>query len=158
MDLFFIILLLLGGVILLVLEIVAIPGTGLAMIAGIGMIAYGIVRVYSEYGQFYGNLSVILALVVGIVLLIYSLRAKTWKKFVLHNSIEGKANEVQADTFKVGDKGVSVTRLASAGTADINGQRIEVFATTAYVDPKTPIEIERIEGTKIFVCPINSQK
>jgi Membrane-bound serine protease (ClpP class) len=155
MDLFIIILLLLGGLILLILELVAIPGTGIVGLAGVGMIVYGIVRVYGEYGALAGNIAVVCAIIVGIGLLIYSLRAKTWQRFALNKTIEGKANELKHEDFKVGDEGLTLTRLASGGTADINGQRIEVFATTAYVDPKTPIKIERIEGTKIFVTPLS---
>lgn len=154
MDLFFILVLLIGGLILLVLELIAIPGTTIAGLSGLVMIVYGIVRVYAEYGSTWGTISLFVSLFIGIGLLIYSLRAKTWRKFALNKSIDGKAFEINKEDFHVGDKGVSITRLAYAGMAEINGQRIEVFTTTSFVDPKTQIEIERIEGSKIFVRPI----
>jgi membrane-bound ClpP family serine protease len=154
MDLFFILVLLVGGLILLVLELIAIPGTTIAGLSGLAMIVYGVVRVYAEYGTTWGTISLFVSLFIGIGLLIYSLRAKTWRKFALNKSIDGKAFEINKEDFQVGDKGISITRLAYAGMAEINGQRIEVFTTTSFVDPKTPIEIERIEGSKIFVRPI----
>ena len=154
MDLLFILLFLIGGIILLVLEIIAIPGATIAGLSGIAMLIYGIYRVFIEYGSTWGIISLFLSLLICGILLIYSLRAKTWKRFALDKSIDGKANDFQVQDFKIGDKGISVTRLAYAGMAEINGQRIEVFTTTSFVDPKTEIEIERIEGNKIFVRPL----
>lgn len=154
MDLLFILLLLVGGLALLVLELIAIPGTTIAGLSGLALIVYGIIRVYAEYGSTWGIISLFVSLILGIGLLIYSLRAKTWKRFALDKSIDSKANEINHEDFKVGDKGISITRLAYAGMAEINGQRIEVFTTTSFVDPKTEIEIERIEGSKIFVRPL----
>ncbi|MCK9163530.1 MAG: nodulation efficiency protein D (NfeD) [Bacteroidales bacterium] len=154
MDLLFILLFLVGGIVLIVLEIVAIPGSTIAGLSGIGMLVYGIYRVFIEYGNTWGIITLFLALSFCTFLLIYSLRAKTWKRFALNKSIDSKANDIQIEEFKVGDKGITITRLAYAGMAEINGKRIEVFTSTSFVDPKTEIEIERIEGSKILVRPI----
>jgi membrane-bound ClpP family serine protease len=154
MDLFFILLFLIGGLILIILELVAIPGTTIAGLSGLAMVIYGIFRVYSEYGATWGTISLFVTLFICAILLVYSLRAKTWKRFALDKAIDGKANELKQEDFKVGDRGITITRLASAGNVEINGQRIEAFTTASYLDPNTEIEIERIEGTKIFVRPI----
>jgi membrane-bound ClpP family serine protease len=52
---------------------------------------------------------------------------------------------------KVGDKGVSITRLAPVGIAMINDERVEVFTSTSYVDPNTNLVVEQVEGNKIRV-------
>lgn len=154
MDLFFILLFLIGGLILVILEIVAIPGTTIAGLSGLAMIIYGIIRVYAEYGATWGTISLFVTLFFCAILLIYSLRAKTWKRFALNKSIDSKVNDIKHEDFKVGDKGKTITRLASAGMVEINSQRFEAFTTAAFLDPNTDIEIERIEGSKIFVRPI----
>jgi len=154
MDLLFILLFLIGGITLIVLELVAIPGTTIAGLSGLGMLIYGVYRVFIEFGNVWGIIILFLALIVCIALLIYSLRAKTWKRFALNKSIDSKANDFKVEDFKVGDRGISITRLAYAGMAEINGQSVEVFTTTTFVDPKTEIEIEKIDGSKILVRPI----
>lgn len=154
MDLLFILLFLIGGIILIVLEIVAIPGTTVAGLSGVGMLVYGIVQVFKEYGNTWGIITLFIALAFCTFLLIYALRAKTWKKFALNKSIDSKANDFKVEEFKVGDKGITITRLAYAGMAEINGQRIEVFTANTFLDPKTEVVIERIDGSKIFVRPI----
>ena len=156
MDLLFILLFLIGGIVLIILEIVAIPGATIAGLSGIGMLVYGIYRVFIEYGNTWGIITLFLALAFCAFLLIYSIRAKTWKRFALDKSIDSKANDFNVEEFKVGDKGITITRLAYAGMAEINGQRIEVFTANTFLDPKTEIEIERIDGSKILVRPIES--
>ena len=154
MDLLFILLFLIGGIILIILEIVAIPGTTVAGLSGVAMLVYGIVQVFNEYGNTWGIITLFIALAFCAFLLIYALRAKTWKKFALNKSIDSKANDIKIEEFKVGDKGITITRLAYAGMAEINGQRIEVFTANTFLDPKTEVVIERIDGSKIFVRPI----
>ncbi|HHT04523.1 MAG TPA: hypothetical protein GX005_09435, partial [Bacteroidales bacterium] len=94
-----------------------------------------------------------LAIVACIVLIIWVLRFDTWKKFA-SKSIDSKANDFKVEEFKVGDKGITISRLAPAGMAEINGQSVEVSTITSFVDPKTEIGIEKIDGNKIFVRPI----
>ena len=150
MDLLFIILLLLVGMVLLVLELVAIPGTGIPGIAGVGLTIWGIYEVFVEYGSTWGFGVLIFEVVICVVLLAWSLRSKTWKKFSLEEKIDSKVNIVSS-SIKVGDTGKSVTRLAPMGTAIINDERVEVFTTTSFVNPDTPLVVEQVEGNKIRV-------
>jgi membrane-bound ClpP family serine protease len=82
--------------------------------------------------------------------LIYSLRAKTWKRFSLNASIDSKVNVVD-EKIKVGVEGVSITRLAPVGMAEFNGERVEVYTSTSYIDANTPLIIEAVEGNRIRV-------
>lgn len=150
MDLLFIVLLLLVGMVLLVLELVAIPGTGIPGIAGVGLTIWGIYEVFAEYGSTWGFGVLIFEVVICVVLLAWSLRSKTWKKFSLEEKIDSKVNVVSS-SIKVGDTGKSVTRLAPMGTAIINDERVEVFTTTSFVNPDTPLVVEQVEGNKIRV-------
>ncbi|MDR1005575.1 MAG: hypothetical protein LBL74_01750 [Bacteroidales bacterium] len=153
MDLIFILMILVGGIGLLMLELIAIPGTTITGLLGCGLIGWGIYNMYVEYGTGWGTFSLIFCLVVAILLLIYSLRAKTWKKFSLNKSIDSKVNEPKREIF-VGDKGISITRLAPIGIAEIKGERMEVYTSTSFVDPKMEIEVELVEGNKIMVKPL----
>lgn len=153
MDLLFIILLLLVGMVLLVLELVAIPGTGIPGIAGVGLTIWGIYEVFAEYGSTWGFGVLIFEVVICVVLLAWSLRSKTWKRFSLEEKIDSKVNIVSS-SIKVGDTGKSITRLAPMGTAIINDERVEVFTTTSFVNPDTPLVVEQVEGNKIRVKPV----
>lgn len=150
MNVFLILLLLTGGIALLVLELVAIPGTTIAGLCGVGLLVYGIYEVFMQYGVLYGTIAIVVSLAICIILLIYSLRTKTWKRFSLNREIDSKVNTIETE-IHIGDKGMSITRLAPMGMAEINGQRLEVYTSTSYVEPNTPLIVEAIDGNKVRV-------
>ena len=51
MDLFFLLLFLIGGLVLIILEIIAIPGTTVAGISGLAMIVYGVLEFMQNMEQ-----------------------------------------------------------------------------------------------------------
>ena len=150
MDLVFILLIMIGGIGLLILELLAIPGTTIAGLCGVGLLVYGIYEVFMGYGMLWGVVAILIALVISIALLAYSLRTKTWKRFSLNKEIDSKVNVIEND-IHVGYCGVAITRLAPMGMAEINSQRIEVYTSTSYVEPGTALVVEAVEGNKVRV-------
>lgn len=154
MDLLFIILLLVCGMALIVLELVAIPGTTIAGLSGVGLSIWGIYKVFVEYGSFWGGIVIVFDVLICVVLLIWSLKTKVWKRFAQKEEISSKVNEIKT-TVNVGDKGKTITRLAPMGTALINNERMEVYTSTSFLDPETDIVVEEVSGSKIRVNKIN---
>lgn len=154
MDLLFIILLLVCGMALIVLELVAIPGTTIAGLAGVGLSIWGIYRVFVEYGSFWGGMVIVFDVLVCLILLIFTLKSKVWKRFAQKEEISSKVNEIKT-VVNVGDKGKTITRLAPMGTALINNERMEVYTSTSFLDPETEIVVEDVSGSKIRVNKIN---
>lgn len=150
MDLIFILLLLVCGMALIVLELVAIPGTTIAGLSGVALSIWGIYEVFAVYGAWMGGMVLIFDVVVCLLLLIWSLKTKTWKRFAQKEEISSKVNEIQT-TVKAGDMGKTITRLAPMGTALINGERMEVYTSTSFLDPQTDIVVEEVEGNKVRV-------
>ena len=154
MDLLFIILLLVCGMALIVLELVAIPGTTIAGLAGVGLFIWGIYRVFVEYGSFWGGMVIVFDVLVCLILLIFTLKSKLWKRFAQKEEISSKVNEIKT-VVNVGDRGKTITRLAPMGTALINNERMEVYTSTSFLDPETEIVVEEVSGSKIRVNKIN---
>ncbi|MBQ4419947.1 MAG: hypothetical protein II878_00180 [Bacteroidales bacterium] len=154
MDLLFIILLLVCGMALIVLELVAIPGTTIAGLAGVGLSIWGIYRVFVEYGSFWGGMVIVFDVLVCLILLIFTLKSKLWKRFAQKEEISSKVNEIKT-VVNVGDRGKTITRLAPMGTALINNERMEVYTSTSFLDPETEIVVEEVNGSKIRVNKIN---
>lgn len=154
MDLLFIILLLVCGMALIVLELVAIPGTTIAGLAGVGLSIWGIYRVFVEYGSWWGGVIILFDVLTCIILVIWSLKTKVWKRFAQKEEISSKVNEIKT-VVNVGDRGKTITRLAPMGTALINNERMEVYTSTSFLDPETEIVVEEVSGSKIRVNKIN---
>ena len=155
MELLIILLLLICGMALLVLELVLIPGTTIAGLGGIALTVWGFIRLYAQYGTTTGSIVLAMDILLCIILIIYSLKAKTWKKLAQKEEIVSKVNEITT-AIKKGDKGITITRLAPMGTAEINGAKMEVCAETSFVNPDTEITVIEVDGNKIKVKPINN--
>ena len=143
------------GLLLLFAEILLIPGVGFAGILGLVSLGGSCFYAFNQMGGTVGAIvtAVNVALVVG--LSIYVLRAKTWKRLSLDTNIDSKAI---ADTgLAVGDRGVTVSRLAPMGSVRFDTELVEVKALEGFVDPEVEVEIVLMEDGKIYVKPVSEE-
>lgn len=140
------------GLIFLLLEVLVIPGVGVAGIIGFVLIAIGIWQTYSAYGSTAGHILLAGTLVLTLFTLLLALRAKTWKRIALADTIDGKVNLIDKSKLMVGTAGRTVSRLAPSGKAIFDGEYYEVMTTGDFIDPHTEIIIEKIDQhNKIIV-------
>lgn len=145
----FIILLILFGVILLLAEIMIIPGVGVAGVLGVLSLGASCYYAFTYMGLTSGIVVTIVDIFLVTGLLVFLLRAKTWKKLKLDTVIDSKGtSEIKVE---VGMQGKTVTRLAPMGTAFINDKHCEVTSVDGMLDPGTPVEVSRVENNKIYV-------
>jgi membrane-bound ClpP family serine protease len=148
-----IITLILVGLILVFAEILLIPGVGVAGILGLLSLGGSCFYAFHEFGNLTGGIvSGINALLI-VLLTIYVLRAKTWKRMSLETNIDAKALEDETAYVSVGDIGCTVTRLAPMGTVRFGARAVEVKALEGMMEPGTEVEVVMIEDGKIYVSP-----
>ena len=143
------------GAVLIALELVALPG-GVAGILGAVAMIVAIWQSYAQYGTVAGNIVLIVSVVVVIALLLLLMRNKTWRKVGLKEEIASKVNTVDEEKIAVGATGTTISRLAPAGKAVINGQTCEVHTVSEFIDENHPVEVIKIEGYRIIVKEINN--
>lgn len=151
MSLTIIILLILVGLLFLVLEILVIPGTSVAGVLGFIAIGVGIWQSWAVYGTTMGVIVTFSTVVATGASLYFSLKSKTWKKFMLNSVISSSVNLVDTVKLRPGDVGVSISRLAPAGKARINDEIVEVHSVSGFIDQHTEIVIVKIDHQKITV-------
>lgn len=137
------------GVVLLALEIVALPG-GVAGAFGVGLIVFGVWQTYALFGSTTGTIVLLCSIALCVLMLIWFMKTKTWKRFSLNEESDSKVNQLEP-AVKVGTKGSTISRLAPTGKALIDGQTMEVHAVNKFIDPDRPIEVVGIEGYRIDV-------
>ena len=71
----------------------------------------------------------LIILIISIVMLVLSLRSKTWKKAMLSTSINSKVNQ-ESDNFEIGDEGSSISRLTPMGKARFGDEFVDHYAVT----------------------------
>ncbi|MBO4741558.1 MAG: hypothetical protein J5605_07965 [Bacteroidales bacterium] len=141
------------GAVLIALELVALPG-GIAGIVGAVAMIIAIWQCYAQYGTLAGNIVLIISVIVVAVLLVLLMRNKTWRKVGLKEEISGKVNEIDSNKIALGATGTTISRLAPAGKALINGQTCEVHTVSEFIDENKPVEVIKIDGYHIIVKEI----
>ncbi|TET09813.1 MAG: nodulation protein NfeD [Candidatus Atribacteria bacterium] len=151
------------GILLLLVEILFIPGFGLAGIGGIAAILASIFLTFGNIVQ--ATYSILIALgvsVIGFFLLIkYIPSTRTWRKFVLSTEQKKELGyTVGTKDLKrlTGKEGIAITPLRPSGIVEVNGKKINALTLGEYVDSNTKIKIISVEGNKIVVEAVNASK
>ncbi|MBK9290786.1 MAG: hypothetical protein IPM52_04040 [Bacteroidetes bacterium] len=146
-----ILVLILTGLLMVMLEILVIPGGGLAGILGFLLMAAGVWFAFTREGTEAGLYTLGGTLLVNVAALVLALRSKTWDKAMLKSNIDSKVNVVDLTHIGPGDVGKTISRCAPSGKALINGEIHEVHTRSEYLDVDTEIEVIKVEGYKIYV-------
>lgn len=146
------------GIILLLVE-VFIPGFGVPGVGGIIAIFTSIVMASRSLEQAVASLaiSLIISIVIIFVLLKFAPRNKFFDRLILstrQKKEEGYVN-VADDTKLIGREGVTLTPLRPAGSAVVDGSRVDVITQGEFVNKGDRIKVLRVEGNRIMVEKIN---
>jgi membrane-bound ClpP family serine protease len=152
---FIIISLLLIGLVLLIIEVVFVPGTTVIGILGVIFSIVGVVMTYENFGSTVGFYVLLSTLVVTLVGLFISFKSGVWSKFSNKSSINSRVNEGILAHLKVGDLGVTLSALRPFGKAEFGTTVAEVRSIGSFVEPRSKVKIIQIEGNQIIVDIIN---
>lgn len=142
------------GVILIVVDIVFIPGMIIGIFGGLLLIA-GVILSYSTIGTTFGNWALFFSVVAMILILIYCFQTDVWSKFALKETSGSRVNEDRKMLLETGDEGKAVSVLRPSGKAEFKDEIFEVHTLGHYCEPGKKIKIVSITNSKIFVEPID---
>lgn len=156
------------GLILLAAEIFVIPGFGVAGIGGILLILISLFLSLTPSGPFFNFESISLAFIqlagalaaafiLILVLAKFLPKSRSFSKLILDESEKSEKGFVSYPSEKnlIGAEGVALTTLRPAGTAEINGKRVDVMTDSEYVQQGSRIIVVRVEGIKVVVKKIS---
>ena len=142
------------ALVFIVAEILIFPGGIVGIIGGL-LLFYGIYLPYAEGYVLGGHINLLAIIIVLALSIYYAVRTKTWRKMRLSKNIDSRAKEDMTTLVKVGDIGVSISRLTPIGKARFGNEYYEVNSKTGFVDQNVEIEIVNIEKDKIIIKPKN---
>lgn len=146
-----IVILIILGLLFLLLEILVIPGSTLAGIAGFGLLFTGLWQAYASKGTMNGHITLASTVIITIVVLYFAFKAGTWKRMALKTTVDGKMDQLDGIDIKEGDTGITVSRLAPSGRAMINNDIIEVHTYGEFIDHEKEITVISVKNNKIIV-------
>jgi membrane-bound ClpP family serine protease len=153
MELTTVISLIFFGLLLIIVEIIFVPGTTLVGVGGFIFLTIGVWLSFKYFGSEMGWTTLGGTAVVSGLLLYFSFKANVWGKFALKSSMQGKVNE--GDHFQTGQEGVAISALRPVGKAELGSRMVEVKTLGSYVDSGTKIRIIQVLSNQIIVEPIN---
>lgn len=142
------------GILLLLLEIIFVPGTTVVGIGGFILLAIGVYLAYTSVSVMAGHMSLASSVAVIFLALIVLLKGQTWKRVALEDRLEGKSLESMQEILNVGDRGKTISRLNPVGKALFGELIVEVSTTGDFVGEEVEIEITKVEQNRIRVKPI----
>ncbi|WP_018084677.1 NfeD family protein [Desulfurispora thermophila] len=145
-----------SGIAALVLEIFIIPGFGVAGLAGIMALAWGVLLLTVDFTQ--ATAALVLALVASLVIfaagVVVLRRTNLWSRLFLHTRQYKEAGYVSSSTsplLTVGCTGRAVTPLRPAGIMELGGQRFDVVTGGEYIPVGSQVQVVSLTGGKIVV-------
>lgn len=152
-----------GGVVLLLLELLVIPGFGVAGVLGIAAILAGLVlsmigpgntmQLIAAVGIRIG-LALVVAIAASLVLMRFLTRLPVGRRLVLETRLgqpQGYASAPETDAPLLGKHGVARSMLRPAGIAEIEGRRVDVVTEGELVEAGDPVVVIRVDGNRVVV-------
>lgn len=139
------------GLVLIVVELIFVPGVTIVGILGFILAAVGVWISYAALGTETGHMVLAASVLATGLALFYSFRSEAWSRFALKDSMKSRVNEETPHLLEVGEEGKTVSALRPQGTAVFKERNHEVQTTGTFLAPNTPVRIIKIVANKITV-------
>ena len=156
-DIIIILILVLLGLALIMVEIFLLPGITVAGIGG-GIILIGaIIYAFHYMGENAGYTTIATSAILGIGVFIFLIKSKTLNRISLKTDITSKIDQSDRLHIKVGDKGITLSRINPIGKAEFENELvIEVKSFTGeFIDTEVEIEVVKTDSSSILIQPRN---
>ncbi len=162
------VLLAVAGLILVLLELLVIPGFGVAGVLGILALLASLVLSLVGAGDTSEVLlkaagrvvfSLLVALAASLLILRFLPRIPFGRQLILQRGLaadQGYASAPESDAQWLGKTGRAASPLRPAGIAEIDGQRVDVVSEGELIEAEELIEVIRVDGNRIVVRPITN--
>lgn len=143
--------LILAGLLLLVIEILFVPGTTLVGLLGFILVLVGVALSFRYFGTQIGWFTVGGSTFFSGLAIYLSFKSKLWSKFSLNSSMTGSALQIMEGKLQPGQEGKTISSLRPIGKAEFGNIVCEVKTRGTYLDAGVKIKIAEISGAQVIV-------
>lgn len=151
MSILIIILLIIAGLLFFIVEVFLIPGISIAGIVSAVCLLYANYYAFAYLGVTEGLITLLASGIGCVIITVWFMRSKMLDRLALKKDITSKVINKAVKNIRVGDTGISITRLALIGNADFDGNIVEVKSADGFLNEKVPLIVERIDEGIIIV-------
>ena len=140
------------AMLLLLVEIVLLPGVSVAGIGAIISYAIAVYKAFIEYDSEGGWLVLVIAIISAIATIAIAVKGNIWQRFSLKDNIDSRSQTpAEEQNIERGARGTAITRLAPSGKVMVDGKVFEARSIDAYIDQRTEIEVIDFENFTLIV-------
>lgn len=139
------------GLILILAEILFVPGTTVVGVIGLIVSLAGILYAFLSFSPLVAWWVTGIAITLNLAVIVYGFNSKVWKKFSLKSSMQGGTFDGRTDALSVGMEGKTSSDLKPIGKASFDDVLYEVKSENGFIPVDTFIKIIKIENNKILV-------
>ena len=149
-----IITLILVGIVLIILEIILIPGFIIGIIGSLSVLS-GIYLAYVNFDTATGNIVAVSSIALAIGSIIMTFRVHSWDKIGLQGVMKWKVPGTEKLDINIGDIGKTISALRPMGTISINDKSFEAESTGDLIEENIKVKVIKILANKVIVETLN---
>ncbi|MDR3260986.1 MAG: hypothetical protein LBT78_04040 [Tannerella sp.] len=150
LDILIIVVFMVIAVFLLLLETFLLPGITIAGIGGVLFAIGGVVYAYS-LSPAAGHVTLGSSVIVFGGFFLWLLRSKSFQRVALKTDVDSTVTSTREVGLRIGDKGITVSRLAPVGKARFGQITVEAKACENFINEQTAVVIIHINGYQVEV-------
>ncbi len=143
--------LLLIGIILLLAEVLFIPGSTIVGLIGLGVSLTGIFYAFLNYSPETAWWITGIAIILNLAAIVYGFKSGVWNRFSLKTEHKGGTFDGRTDGLQVGMPGLAISDLKPVGKASFDSLIVEVKSEGGFIPVGTEITLMKIENNTIIV-------
>lgn len=143
--------LLIIGLILLLIEVLFIPGTTLVGILGLVVSLAGVVYAFMVYDSATAFWIVGIGAILNLIAIWIGFSSGVWNRFSLKSSMNGGAFDGRTIGLNVGMIGKATSDIKPIGKAEFGDASYEVKSESGFIEVGKEVSIIKIENNKILV-------
>ena len=151
----YIVLLIILGLLFLVAELLLFPGLSIGGILAIACYGGAIWYAFDALGVTAGVWTIVVVAILSLLSLIFSLRAKTWQRLTLKQEIDSVSMPKPETEVTVGAVGVSISHLSPMGKVEVNGKTFEAKSVDVFIDQRSKVEVVGFDNFTLVVRKID---
>ena len=149
----------LAGIAVIIAEII-LPSGGLLTVLAIGIFGYSLYVVFTQFSAMIGAIFLALDVVMIPVLVIIGLKMLAKSPITLRTVLSSAAGVTSQNPMMeqyLGKTGRAISNLRPAGTAYIEGKRVDVVTQGEYIEKESAISVHAVTGNQIIVKSVKTE-
>ncbi|OOG73158.1 NfeD family protein [Algoriphagus sp. A40] len=143
--------LLIIGLILLLIEVLFIPGTTVVGVLGLLVSGAGIAYAFLTFDSSTALWITAISAILNLIAVWYGFSSGVWNRFSLKSSMQGGAFDGRTTGLTVGMSGKAISDIKPYGKVSFGEQIYEVKSEEGFIEVGKAVSIVKIENNKILV-------